>query len=119
MLGDLGKRVGPPLTGMGAHGPAELLVAILDPNREVDATFVAVSIETKDGELHDGVVTRENNQLVALANAAGEKEIKKSDIKKRTSTGRSRAATSSRGTRSPGRTSEPFARRTAAATDGS
>ena len=89
MLGDLGKRVGPPLTGMGAHGPAELLVAILDPNREVDATFVAVSIETKDGELHDGVVTRENNQLVALANAAGEKEIKKSDIKKRTSTGRS------------------------------
>ena len=35
------------------------------------------------------MVTRENNQLVALANAAGEKEIKKSDIKKRTSTGRS------------------------------
>ncbi|NBV21275.1 MAG: hypothetical protein EBS05_05055 [Proteobacteria bacterium] len=89
MLGDLGKRVGPPLTGMGAHGPAELLVSILDPNREVDASFVAVTIETKDGEQLDGVVTRENNQLVALANAAGEKEIKKSDIKQRRSTGRS------------------------------
>ncbi|MBI3878159.1 MAG: ThuA domain-containing protein, partial [Verrucomicrobia bacterium] len=88
-LGDLGKRVGPPLTGMGAHGPAELLVSILDPNREVDASFVAVTVETKDGEQLDGVVTRENNQLVALANAAGEKEIRKSDIKDRRSTGRS------------------------------
>ncbi|MFA6546221.1 MAG: PVC-type heme-binding CxxCH protein, partial [Limisphaerales bacterium] len=74
-FGTLGKLVGPPLTGMGAHGPAELLVAILDPNREVDASFVAISIETKDGEIHDGLVTRENNQLVVLANAAGEKEI--------------------------------------------
>ena len=30
------KDVAPPLTGMGAHGPAELLVHIIDPNREVD-----------------------------------------------------------------------------------
>ncbi|MBM3876750.1 MAG: c-type cytochrome [Verrucomicrobia bacterium] len=88
-LGDLGKRVGPPLTGMGAHGPAELLGQIIDPNREVDAAFVAVAIETNDGEQHDGILTRENNQLVALANAAGEKEILKSTIKSRRSTGRS------------------------------
>ncbi len=88
-LGDLGKRVGPPLTGMGAHGPAELLGQIIDPNREVDAAFVAVAIETNDGEQHDGILTRENNQLVALANAAGEKEILKSTIKSRRNTGRS------------------------------
>src|SRR6185503_18393129 len=45
-----GKEVGPELSGMGAHGPAELLVTILDPNREVDPSFMAWSIETKDGE---------------------------------------------------------------------
>src|SRR4029078_13389454 len=31
----IGAAVGPPLDGMGAHGPAELLVHIVDPNREV------------------------------------------------------------------------------------
>lgn len=88
-LNDLGNLVGPPLTGMGAHGPAELLGQIIDPNREVDLAFVAVSIETKDGEIYDGIVTRENNNLVALKNAAGEKEILKSNIGSRRNTGRS------------------------------
>jgi len=45
---------------MGAHGPAELLVSVLDPNREVDPSFVAVDIETKDSETYSGVVVNEN-----------------------------------------------------------
>ncbi|HAV63384.1 MAG TPA: hypothetical protein DCY13_13585, partial [Verrucomicrobiales bacterium] len=88
-FGELGNLVGPPLTGMGAHGPAELLGHILDPNREVDLSFVAWSVETRDGEIYDGVVTRENNTMVALRNAAGEVEIAKSNIKDRRNTGRS------------------------------
>src|SRR5262249_39406617 len=79
-LGTLGNLVGPPLTGMGAHGPAELLVHILDPNKEVEFSYVAISIETKDGETYDGVIARENPTMVALRNAAGEKEILKSSI---------------------------------------
>jgi len=86
---DVGVLVGPPLTGMGAHGPAELLGHIIDPNKEVDFSFVAISIETKDGEVHDGIVTRENNALVALRNAQGEKEIAKANIATRRNTGRS------------------------------
>jgi putative heme-binding domain-containing protein len=89
LLGQLGNNVGPNLTGMGAHGPAELLGQILDPNKEVDIAYVAISIETKDGELTDGIVVRENQAVVVLKNAAGEKEIKKSDIKSRRNTGRS------------------------------
>jgi uncharacterized protein len=88
-IGDLGTIVGPSLTGMGAHGPAELLGQIIDPNKEVDLAYVAVSIETKDGEIHDGILVRENNQLVTLKNAAGEKEIFKQDIGRRRNTGRS------------------------------
>ena len=89
LLGSLGNNVGPNLTGMGAHGPAELLGQILDPNKEVDIAYVAISIETKDGELTDGIVVRENQAAVVLKNAAGEKEIKKSDIKSRRNTDRS------------------------------
>lgn len=89
LLGQLGNNVGPNLTGMGAHGPAELLGQILDPNREVDIAYIAISIETKDDELTDGIVVRENQAIVALKNATGEKEIKKSDIKSRRNTGRS------------------------------
>ena len=88
-FGGGGALVGPPLDGMGAHGAAELLVAILDPNREVDQSFAAWSIETKDGESYDGVITRENNSIVALRNAAGEQEIRKENIRTRRNTGRS------------------------------
>ena len=49
-IGTLGNVVGPNLTGMGAHGPAALLGQILDPNKEVDIAYVAISIETKDVE---------------------------------------------------------------------
>ena len=84
-----GKEVGPELTGMGAHGPAELLVAILDPNREVDPTYVAWSIETKDGETYDGAIASENKATVTLRNNSGETSVKTADIKSRRNTGRS------------------------------
>lgn len=88
-LGDLGMAVGPPLDGMGAHGPAELLIHIVDPNREVDPSFWAFNISTKKGELLQGVITSENNATVTLATQAGVREIAKSDIAKRENTGRS------------------------------
>ncbi len=84
-----GKSVGPDLTGMGAHGPAELLVAVLDPNREVDPSFVAWSIETKDDESYDGVIVSENRAAVTLRNNSGELQIKTANIKSRKNTGRS------------------------------
>jgi uncharacterized protein len=89
LLGSLGNNVGPNLTGMGAHGPGELLGQILDPNKEVDIAYVGVAVETKDDELIEGILVRENQSILALKNATGEKEIKKSDIKSRRSTGRS------------------------------
>jgi len=84
-----GKDIGPNLTGMGVHGPAELLVHVLDPNRVVEPNFVAVSVETSDGETVDGIVARENNESIVLKNASGEFEISKKKIKQRRNTGRS------------------------------
>ena len=88
-LNDEGKEVGPVLTGMGAHGPAELLVHILDPNREVDPSFAAWNFETKEGESYDGIVARENRASVFLRNASGELELKRDDVKTQKNTGRS------------------------------
>lgn len=88
-LGDIGAPVGPPLDGMGAHGPAELLVHIVDPNREVDPSFWAFNITTKKGEAMQGVITSENTASVTLATQVGVKEIAKSDIDKRENTRRS------------------------------
>ncbi|MGI8967018.1 MAG: c-type cytochrome, partial [Limisphaerales bacterium] len=84
-----GKEVAPDLTGMGAHGAAELIVHILDPNRVVEPNFVAYSVETKDGETYDGIVVTDTKKRVVLRNAAGDKEILRTDIKERKKTGRS------------------------------
>jgi putative membrane-bound dehydrogenase-like protein len=88
-LGDIGVAVGPPLDGMGAHGPAELLIHIVDPNREVDPSFWAFNVNLKKGELLTGVVTSENTATVTLATQTGVREIAKSDIDKRENTQRS------------------------------
>jgi putative heme-binding domain-containing protein len=88
-LNDEGKEIGPTLTGMGSHGPEELLVHIVDPNREVDPSFHAWNIETKDGQFYAGVIARQNNASVLLRTLTGEVEIPTNTIKTRTDTGRS------------------------------
>ena len=84
-----GRNLAPNLTGMGAHGPGELLVHIVDPNRLVEPNFVSASIETKDDLAYDGIIERENNVEVLLRNATGDFTIRKDNIKSRSSTGRS------------------------------
>lgn len=88
-LGDIGKDVAPPLTGMGAHGPAELLVHVVDPNREVDPSFVAWNITKKSGEILVGVIGSENPASLTLKTQTGDVEIRKDDIKTRENTHRS------------------------------
>ncbi|MDX1952835.1 MAG: ThuA domain-containing protein [Verrucomicrobiota bacterium] len=82
-----GRDVAPDLTGMGAHGALDLLVHIVDPNRVVEPNFVTVTIETKDDLTYDGIVARENQNIVVLRNATGDFEIRQDNIKTRRSTG--------------------------------
>ncbi len=86
-LNGQGSDLAPDLTGMGAHTAGELLVHILDPNRMVEPNYVAFSIETKDGEIYDGIVARENRTSVVLRNAQGETELKRENMKSQRSTG--------------------------------
>ncbi len=89
-FGDLGlSDVGPPLHGMGAHGPAELLVHIVDPNREVDASFHQWNVTTRKGETHSGIIASENAAAITLRHAGGEIEVRTEDIATRENTRRS------------------------------
>ena len=87
---DLGTHdVGPPLTGMGSHGAAELLVHLVDPNREVDPSFWQWNITLKNGEALAGVIASENSASLTLRNQGGDTEIRKDDIAQRVNTRRS------------------------------
>jgi putative membrane-bound dehydrogenase-like protein len=88
-LGDAGADVGPALTGMGSHGAAELLVHIVDPNREVDPSFWQWNITTKDGKTLAGNITSENQATLNLRNQGGDTEIRKDNIANRQNTRRS------------------------------
>ncbi len=89
-FGDIGRNeAGPPLNGMGAHGRAELLAHILDPNREVDPSFWQWNVTTRRGETLAGVIASENAAGLTLRNAAGDVEVKKDDIVTRENTRRS------------------------------
>ena len=89
-LGDIGKNeAGPPLNGMGAHGRAELLAHIVDPNREVDPSFWQWNVTTRKGETLVGVIASENAAGLTLRGPAGDVEIKKEDIATRENTRRS------------------------------
>ena len=85
----VGADIGPGLTGMGTHGAEELLVAIVDPNAEVDPSFVQWNIETKDGQTYAGVIATENPATITLKSLAGVQQIKTADIKSKVNTGRS------------------------------
>lgn len=87
---DIGLRdVGPPLAGMGSHGPGELIIHIVDPNREVDPSFWQWNITKKNGETLAGVITSENQASLNLRNQAGDFEVRKEDIATRENTRRS------------------------------
>ena len=86
---DVGKDVGPPLAGMGAHGRAELLGHIVDPNREVDPSFWQWNVTTRKGETHVGIIAAENAASLTLRSPAGDVEIRKEDIATRENTRRS------------------------------
>jgi putative heme-binding domain-containing protein len=71
-VGGEGRDVGPELTALRDRPPAELLVAILDPNREVNPQFLHYKVRMKDGSIIDGVIAAESATSVTLKKAEGD-----------------------------------------------
>jgi putative membrane-bound dehydrogenase-like protein len=88
--GGEGHVLGPDLSTMKSGGKEKLLIAILDPNREVAPNFASYSVETKDGDSHVGIIATENPAGVTLRMAGGiEQVIARGNIATMQSQGRS------------------------------
>lgn len=83
---DLGIDTGPNLATIRQWNPDQVLINILDPNREVAPNFFNYLIETKDGRTIDGLIAEENASSVTLKRAGGVQEsVLRRDIAKLTS----------------------------------
>ena len=70
-VGDLGKDVGPNLATIRQWNPEQLLINILDPNREVAPNFIGYTVETKDGRTIYGIIAEESAASLTLKRADG------------------------------------------------
>jgi uncharacterized protein len=86
-MGDVGTgTIGPPLNGMGAHGRAQLLTHIIDPNREVEPSFWQWNITTKSGQTLAGVIVSESSAGLTLRTEGGDVVLKKEEMASRENT---------------------------------
>ncbi len=83
-----GHDAGPDVSAFRSRPPEQLLVDIVDPNREVKPQYVGHRVLTEDGDLFDGLLVRSDASGVILRRAQGETDtIPRSKIRKHESTG--------------------------------
>ncbi|WP_435010879.1 PVC-type heme-binding CxxCH protein [Tundrisphaera lichenicola] len=70
-----GAQVGPDLTTVAGRSPEDLLVHILDPNREVAANYVNYSVATVDGRTLTGLIAEETAGAITLKRAEGASDV--------------------------------------------
>ncbi|MCU0708245.1 MAG: ThuA domain-containing protein, partial [Pirellula sp.] len=72
--GDMGKAIGPELTGMAVHPKEELLTHIIDPSRNVEGNFRLYNLMTVDGQVVNGMLAGETRTTVTIIDSQA-KEI--------------------------------------------
>jgi putative membrane-bound dehydrogenase-like protein len=85
-----GYALGPDLESVRASGRDQLLMSILDPNREVQPNYVAFSIDTTDGENFVGIITSDTPSSLTITQAYGKQvTLLRERIRRMTSRGQS------------------------------
>ncbi|MBL9144193.1 MAG: c-type cytochrome [Verrucomicrobiaceae bacterium] len=73
--GDVGKQdVGPNLANIRAWNPEQVLINILDPNREVVPNFLAYTVETTEGKSIYGLIAEESTTSLTMKRPDGVSE---------------------------------------------
>jgi putative heme-binding domain-containing protein len=89
-LNGVGNDVGPDLAALAGRSPEYLMIAILDPNRAVEARYVNYIAETKDGRSFSGLLQAETSTSITIVGAEGKPQtILRTNLESLTSTGRS------------------------------
>lgn len=82
IYGSQGENVAPVLTEINRKSKELLLHDILDPNAAVDTRYINHRVETKEGEVHMGIVEAETDQFITIKKMGGSGvTINKTDIK--------------------------------------
>lgn len=68
---NVGTAIGPDISDSRDQNFDKLLVAILDPNRSIDANFFRYICQTKDGEIIDGLIEESSQQHVVFRTQNG------------------------------------------------
>jgi putative membrane-bound dehydrogenase-like protein len=83
-----GVDVGPNLATVTSRSAVDLLVHILDPNREVAPNYVNYNVATKSGRIASGIIVEESATALVLKRAEGATDvIPRDQIEAVTSTG--------------------------------
>jgi putative membrane-bound dehydrogenase-like protein len=89
-LGDKGHAVGPNLALTRSRSPAELLAQVLDPNRDVDPSYLDYTVVDTQGRVHTGRIVAETAASLTLQRAEGAGEsLLRTDIEEMVNTDRS------------------------------
>ena len=89
-VGDKGNDVGPNLATIRAWSPDQIMVNILDPNREVSPNYVNYMVDLKDGQNLTGLIAEETATTITLKGANNvQNTILRQNIEKITSLGMS------------------------------
>lgn len=85
-----GHAVGPPLETTRDKTASQLLVSILDPNREIDPKYLSYAVLTSDGRQINGVVHDATGAQIVIRESGGkETTIPRSDIEQIANSGQS------------------------------
>lgn len=74
-VGDVGHQVGPDLASVKNKSPADLLVTVLDPNREAQPNYMNYSVVTQQGRVLTGMIAAETAGSVTLRRAEGKEDV--------------------------------------------
>lgn len=61
-----GYRIGPDISDLRTQTSAQVIQAVLDPNRAIDANYIRYSLLTVDGQVHEGLLEESNDRIVVL-----------------------------------------------------
>jgi putative membrane-bound dehydrogenase-like protein len=90
VYGAEGRDVGPVLTEISRKSKEALLHDILDPNAAVDTRYINHRLETKDGQVHVGIVALEDDREIVIKKMGGSTvTVPKTEIKRLSSLGQS------------------------------
>ncbi|MCH7686002.1 MAG: c-type cytochrome [Planctomycetes bacterium] len=74
-VGDKGHQVGPDFASVLNKSDADLIISILDPNREAQPNFTSYTLITQQGRIHTGIITAETATSITLRRAEGKQDV--------------------------------------------